>query len=56
MAASALSSTPKPATGDVAPADMPDAPPAGLDWSGIAVFAIIVAVLIGFIGASALVG
>ena len=57
MATSALSSTPEePATSDMAPADMPDAPPAGLDWSGVAVFAIIAVVLIGFIAAGAFVG
>jgi disulfide bond formation protein DsbB len=52
MAASALISAPE----EDAAADAPAATPAGLDWSGIAVFAIVAAVLLGFIAASALVG
>jgi disulfide bond formation protein DsbB len=57
MAASALISAPaEPIAGAATPEDVPAATPTGLDWSGIAVFAIIATVLIGFIAASALVG
>jgi disulfide bond formation protein DsbB len=59
ISAAALTAAPEDLADEDAPPadeDAPAASPAGLDWSGIAVFAIIAAVLIGFIAASALVG